>query len=257
MIMGVDVLDAGAAYLSEKVEGGSGLVRAVSLAYPILESAAVVFAFGASLLVVGSLVFRRSPRSFITRHPRFKWKWFGAGAALVAGIQLTAFAWTVGLSAPTSPYAQLASTPLVIAFCALALLFYAPAVLGEELLFRGWLVGSGEATRRRQILLAILSAAVFSLAHMQWDSSSMALRLVTGLAYAWSVVRLGGLELALGAHLAKNASLVWLIGLPGEHRWEGRDYEISVAIAIATSIALIALAEVLARRTSHRNRAQI
>lgn len=234
--------------LSTRAWAGSVASIIILDALPLLETGVIVSAFAIGLVGVSAAIFGLHFASFITLARRFRWRMVAAGFCLVLAVQLGALIAIVGLAAPTDPFVQLPNWPYAIAFCVIALLFYVPAVLGEEVLFRGWLMRIIKRPFIVQFMFVMASATVFSFAHLQWDASSFAMRFASGLAYAWSAIRLGGLELAFGAHLAKNASLVWLIGPPGEHRWEGNDYEVSGAIVFATSIALVALVEVLVRR---------
>lgn len=234
--------------LASRAYAGSVASEVILNALPLLETGVVVSAFAIGVVGVSTAIFGLHPSSFITRAKRFRWEMFAAGFALLLVIQVCALITTVGLSAPTNPFIQLPYWPYAVAFCVIALLFSIPAVLGEEVIFRGLILTQTRRSFNVQLLVVVGSAAVFSFAHLQWDYLELSMRFVAGLAYAWSAIRLGGLELAFGAHLAKSASLVWLLGPPGEHRWQDRDYEILVAMVFATSIALVALVEVLARR---------
>lgn len=233
--------------LAARAEAGSAASEATLNALPLLETGVIVSAFAIGVVGVSTVIFGLRPWSFITLAARFQWGMFAAGFGFVLVIQVCALIATVGISAPTNPFAQIHNWHYAFIFSAIALLFIIPAVLAEEIIFRGWL-NQIKCPVHLQLIVVMASAIVFSFAHLQWDYLTFAMRFVAGLAYGWAVIRLGGLELALGAHLAKNVSLVWLLGLPGEHQWEGRDYEISVAMVFATSIALLALVEMLARR---------
>ena len=234
--------------LATRANTGSVASKVILDALPLLETGVIVCAFAIGVVGVSAAIFGLYPASFITLGTRLRWSMVAAGFCLVLAVQVGGLIATVGLAAPTNPFVQLPDWPYAIAFCVIALLFSIPTVLGEEVIFRGWLMRLVNRPFIVKFLFVLASATVFSSAHLQWEPLPFLVRFASGLSYAWSAIRLGGLELAFGAHLAKNASLVWLIGIPGEHRWEGNDYEASVAMFLTTSIALVALVEVLARR---------
>jgi membrane protease YdiL (CAAX protease family) len=118
--------------------------------------------------------------------------------------------------------------------------------LAEDILFRGWLVNFSRKINLKSLLFVFASSVLFSVAHLQWDLASLVLRFASGLAYAWAVMRLGGLEFSFGAHLGKNTVLGWLLGQSGQFEWK-YSYEIAVYTNVVGSIVLILMVETFIR----------
>lgn len=74
-----------------------------------------------------------------------------------------------------------------------------------------------------------------------------------GLAYGWAALRLGGLEFAIGAHMANNLVLAWFVG--GMIEMKDSDFSwILLALELTQCAAVVILAEVLARRSKRSSR---
>ncbi len=84
------------------------------------------------------------------------------------------------------------------------------APLGEEVLFRGFLL-QGLARRWGFWPAAVVTSAVFALAHM-WPYLYVPI-FIMGLAFAWLFWRTGSLWAAIAAHATMNATSLVVIGL--------------------------------------------
>lgn len=84
------------------------------------------------------------------------------------------------------------------------------AALSEELLFRGWLLQATHALTRRLVVVIAVNAVLFSLAHGDQTLGGFLIRCAMGAAWAWMVMRLGGIEFTAGAHLANNLAIALL-----------------------------------------------
>lgn len=220
-----------------------------SSAFPILESSSIIASFAMGLMIAGAIFYKFMLASVFTQALRFRWKIFFCGFVLIAVFQGTSVALTVGLGAPTSPSVTFIDWGLATLFCLLVLVFYIPGVIGEEIIFRGWLLYKIHAPVRFMVTYIVISAAIFSMAHIEWNAFSIFVRFISGLAYAWSFIRLGGIEFAFGGHLAKNSMIVWMLGPPGEHRWTGTDYELNAVATILSALAFVGVVELIARRS--------
>jgi membrane protease YdiL (CAAX protease family) len=92
-------------------------------------------------------------------------------------------------------------------YLAAAAFFLYLAALAEEMLFRGWALQQTGAFTRRLPLLLLINGVLFSLAHFDPDMAAFLSRAIMGMAWTWIVLRLGGVELAAGAHLANNLAI--------------------------------------------------
>jgi membrane protease YdiL (CAAX protease family) len=222
--------------------------------YTALHGGLIVGALGLGLLLVAWPVLKRPIRSFITAAPRFRWRHlaFGlVGMVLICGLLMMAeralLPDATDLSKgplfwPTSPWMKLA----YFAAAAVGLL---AAAWAEEAVCRGWLLQQTAAFSRSLPLILGLQAALFSLAHLPPDPGVFAIRMVSGLAYGWAALRLGGLEFAIGAHMANNLVLAWFVG--GMLELKDSDFSlILLGLELSQSAAVVILVDVLARRST-------
>ncbi|MBI1682577.1 CPBP family intramembrane glutamic endopeptidase [Caulobacter hibisci] len=221
---------------------GGGWLAAVADAAPILQDALVLAGLALGLWLAAAWALRRRPLSFVTTAKHFRWPLLAAGFVPFALLQLAALGATVGFRAEHGAFVAYPSGLEAAAFCLAALAFGAPAVMAEEVLFRGWILSGDTSAGWRNLLLVLASSLVFCIAHLQSDGLLVALHFVSGAAYGWAVVRLGGLEFALGAHLAKNTVAAALLGAPGQHRWGG-EFDAVVIASLAASACLFAVVE--------------
>jgi membrane protease YdiL (CAAX protease family) len=200
---------------------------------------------------VAALLHHRRLLSYFTAAPRFRWRLLLLGLglfALVLGPLLLASA-ALDPKAPGAPI--LAVDPslggrLIYAAAVVVLLLVAAAA--EELVFRGWLLKvTGAFVRDPRIVLA-LSGALFSAIHFDPNLDAFLVRLAMGVGLAWMTLRLGGTELAIGAHAANNIVILLLIqpmalkpepphGFPPE----------TLLVAPVMLAGYVALAEIVAR----------
>lgn len=159
-----------------------------------------------TFIAVAARIERRPRLSFLTIAPRFRWRLVGLGLAVatpVLGVSvmiayLTGDASQAPVLTPGVPaWARLTYVAASAAFLCLA-------ALAEEMLFRGWLLQQTSVFVRNAALLLALNGLLFSLAHADPNLGSFLIRAAMGAAWAWVVLRTGGLEFALGAHLANN-----------------------------------------------------
>jgi membrane protease YdiL (CAAX protease family) len=215
-------------------------------ALPVLQTSLVIAGLALGVLLVAALTHRRPVMSFITTAPRFRWPLFAAGLLLFSLVHGVAVAASALFAAPSGPLLGADPPSEKAVFAAAVLLFYLPTALGEEVLFRGWLTQQVGAYTRNILIVAFVSSVIFAFAHLGFEPLALAGRFVSGAAYAWAALRLGGLEFAIGAHLAKNTTLAWFVGLSGS-MGAFDDRSVLLVNLIAAAI-LIAAVEMLARR---------
>lgn len=182
----------------------------------------------------------RAMASFATSAPRFRWR----HALIGLCVFLPVVALEIGLAnlinggdpAPIATAGAAAGARLAYALAAAGFLWL--AALSEELLFRGWMLQQTHALTRRLALVIAVNAVLFSLAHGDQTLGGFIIRCAMGAAWAWVVMRLGGVEFTAGAHLANNLGIA-LLAQPVvlSHRADPTD-PFSVALQVG-SLALL------------------
>ena len=94
---------------------------------------------------------------------------------------------------------------------ALAALLLVPAAAAEEIVFRGWLLRLFGALTREPMTLILGTALIFSALHFDFAPDDFLMRAIMGAGFAYMTLRLGGIELATGAHAANNILLVLFV----------------------------------------------
>jgi membrane protease YdiL (CAAX protease family) len=116
-----------------------------------------------------------------------------------------------------------------------ALLFLLIAAAAEEILFRGVLLQFTAAFTRSLPVLLIVNGLIFSAFHADPSPGAFVARALSGAVWAWTVLRLSGMEFAIGAHLANNLVLCLLVEPISEGAQVGRDYPLG---ALAGDLAI-------------------
>jgi uncharacterized protein len=223
----------------------------------VVRSGAFVIVLGISLaamavgfISVAALVFKRPFRSFVTAARRFRWGLLLWGLAIsLWGLAVIAFADAQIRGGELTPPILDAQVPwaLRLEYVAAITLGFLVAATAEELVFRGYLLQQLAAFSHRIGLAVFGSSVAFALIHLEFDAAAMAARVLTGVAFCWAALRLGGLEFAIGAHLANNL-LLGLINtplLPDAEPFQGE--LIDVLLEAALALWIIGAAEVTRR----------
>ena len=156
-----------------------------------------------------AVLHRVQPRWLSSVQPRLRWRYLLAcvGVALVAlnGMLLVS---------------SLVSEPLVFrpqpgfwAFLAVIVLTSPLQAAAEEIFFRGYLLQALGSLFAQPWVGVVVSSVVFALFHGTQNPALFVDRLVFGLLAALLVWRTGGLEAAIGAHVANNVSAYVFAGL--------------------------------------------
>lgn len=132
------------------------------------------------------------------------------------------------------------------AVMAVALLILAAAA--EELMFRGWLLKQSAAYIRDPITLMVLNGLLFAAVHLDFNLDAFLVRAAMGAGLTWMTLRLGGIELGVGAHAANNAVIILLIR-PMTTRPDGaHEFKAGlIASALVVLAGFIGLAELAVR----------
>lgn len=193
----------------------------------------------------------RPLRTFLTTAPRFRWRHAALGLAVFLPV-VAAEIWLEGLvkGASAAPIAMPgASAADRLLYAAAALVFLWLAALAEELLFRGWLMQQTHALTRRVVVVIVVNAVLFTLAHGDLSAGGLITRFAMGAGWAWVVLRLGGVEFTSGAHLANNLGIALLAQPVLLTRAADQPIDlVSVALQVGPLVVLALVVEAWARR---------
>ena len=101
--------------------------------------------------------------------------------------------------------------------------------------------GMSETYKRRLWLVIAINAVVFALFHLEFDPTALAARALAGAAFAWAALRLGGLEFAIGAHVATNLMIAFFQApmLPDDPEVTGGLDETLIEVLLALYMVLV------------------
>ena len=196
---------------------GDGDIFAVTADPALQRSAIYVLQLGAGLgglafgiMLAAHYVFSRPLVTWLTSAPRFRWDLVLWGAALtVIGVAVVMMIDVLILNGEFEyPIFDPAfGLGLKLAYILAVVVGLFIAATAEEVVFRGYLLQQTAALTKRTWLVIAINAVVFALFHLEFDPVALAARALAGAAFAWAALRLGGLEFAIGAHVATNLML--------------------------------------------------
>lgn len=167
--------------------------------------------------VVGATyLFKRNPRTLISLDGKFSWKKFRLGVFSWGAILLS----TTGLSLLLNP-SSLKYTFEVSNFlpALIVLISLLPIqVLSEELFFRGYLPQTLSRTKISDGLIILISTLAFAFPHLMNPEAQSepvwSLIAYSSMGFGWlfAARKLGGVEVAIGAHLANNFFGLTIVG---------------------------------------------
>lgn len=188
----------------------------------LLQSAAFVLQLGAALgsmalavMLAARYVFARPLITWFTAAPHFRWNLMLSGAAITAlgvAVLMIADALTLNGRFEVPIFDPSADFSIKLAYAVTVLIGLLIAATAEEVVFRGYLLQQTAAFTRNTWVLIGVNAAVFALAHLEFDPAALAARALAGAAFAWAALRLGGLEFAIGSHVATNLMIAFFQG---------------------------------------------
>lgn len=185
----------------------------------LLQSAAFVLQLGAALgsmalavMLAARYVFARPLHTWFSAAPHFRWRLMLVGAAIIAvgvAVLMLADALLLGGEFELPILDPAADFSTKLAYAVTVLIGLMIAATAEEAVFRGYLLQQTAAFTRNPWVLIAINAAVFALAHLEFDPAALTARALAGAAFAWAALRLGGLEFAIGAHVATNLMIAF------------------------------------------------
>lgn len=243
--LGIDLLNP------DPIAGPPPLLRS---ALYVLEISLALGAAALGALIAAARIFDRPLRSWITAAPRFRWRQLalGFGLGLAGAVVLSQVAGLMhgeaSLSAGAPIFDDRAAFQVRMIYVAASAVGFLLAAWAEEAVFRGYVLQQAQALTGKPYLAILVSGLLFSLVHLEFSPYALVARAIIGAAFAWTAIRLGGLEFAIGAHLANNM-MIALFGqamLPGDPVDPGD--ATGVAFEIAIALYLAGCAELLRRR---------
>ncbi len=169
--------------------------------------AAVGFVFAAGA------IHHRKPMGYVNDGQPLRWRLLVGGLVLVAIVMSAVVGGAAlsgqGIEPPLGRIAPNLAGQAIYASLAVSLLILASAA--EELLFRGWLLKQTAAYVRNPLALMALNGLLFAAIHLDPNLDAFLVRMAMGAGLTWMALRLGGIELGIGAHAANNAVIVLLV----------------------------------------------
>ena len=180
------------------------------LAIAIPDNVPPIFA----MIGVAALVYDRPLKAYLTAASKWRWTMLLGGVALsmlIIGPSVI-IGQLLDPKAKPAPVISISPDPAqCLLFAAISIAAFLPAALGEEILFRGWLLRELAALTRNPWVLIPVNGVVFAAAHLQFAPDTFLERAILGGAFTYMTLRVGGVELSTGAHLANNLMIVLFV----------------------------------------------
>lgn len=191
-------------------DGRSLLAAMEIIGLAIASNVIPFFAFIGVAVAIGSGSLRR----LCTAAAHFRWRLLVGGfglAFIIVGPFMLFDQWLdpkAGLPPILTVSPALGVRLFYAAVCVVAFL---PAAMGEEIVFRGWLLRQMSNVTRRWAPLMLLNGAIFAAAHLQFAPEAFLERWIMGAGFTYMALRLGGVEFSSGVHFANNFVIVVFI----------------------------------------------
>lgn len=247
VITGLPGMREQAANLGPLPDGPLSLIDE-SLQVLLLASTLGGAAFG--ILVAAALTYRQVLKDFLWPRRRFDAEQLGIGFLAMACVCIVTIPIYLAMGSQWDPPIldpqYLDRTRLI--YVSAMILGLLVAAAAEEAVCRGVLLRLTGLVTRRPLILCLINGIVFSAIHLDPDPVAFVSRAVSGGVWTWAALRLGGLEFAIGAHLANNLiiALFWQpfsqAGVRQDSAW------IDLAPEVLTTVVMIVIVERLARR---------
>ncbi|HEY1881165.1 MAG TPA: CPBP family intramembrane glutamic endopeptidase [Caulobacteraceae bacterium] len=179
----------------------------------LVASTATDGAFPLAFVSLAAVMTSRPFQHYVTAAPRVRWRllFLGLGLSFVVIAPLLIAA-EIGAPSPGAlPVTSLSPDLARRAVYVIGALLLLPSAAAEELMFRGWLMHQIAAFTKSPGALIFGTAIAFSAAHFDFTPDAFLARAVMGAGFAYMALRLGGLELAVGAHAANNILFILFV----------------------------------------------
>lgn len=205
-----------------------------------------------AILFAAMIVYRRAGPEFLWPGRTFSPGLLLAGFGIMAAVSVVLLGVSFLFEPATAPAPILnpehpLNTRLAYAGWAVVLLLI--AALAEEIVFRAVLLKITAGLTQRLWLICVLNAVLFSAIHLDPDPTAFVARALSGFIWTWAALRLGGIEFAVGAHLANNLLIAWLIEPMSSAALPGQAIPpIHLIFEVVTAVVVLAAVEWTARR---------
>ena len=181
----------------------------------------------------------------------------------------TGFVLWMGLSAAAtlvdaiispSGYRFTFSLATFLPFALITVLFLPMQTWAEELFFRGWILRW--ASRLPRFSQVFISGIIFALPHLGNPEAAtdawlaLLAYFIIGAGWAYVSVRSGGIELAMGAHLANNAFSLLVVGYDDGALPTAAFFTTNNLNLVTTIISLLVIVPVFAHLTPHHRKVE-
>lgn len=202
-------------------------------------------------VLAAGAIHRRRLRDYVNDGQPMRWRLVVGGLVLVGAVMALAISGAVVIAGQALEPVILRVSPNLVgrslyAIIAIALLILASAA--EELVFRGWLLKQSAAYIRNPFALMALNGLLFAAIHLDPNLDAFLFRAAMGAGLTWMALRVGGIELGIGAHAANNVVIVLLLRPITLQPDAAREFQVGVvASAVAVLAGLIGLTELWMR----------
>lgn len=225
-----------------------GPLRLIDESLQVALFALILGALAFGILAAAALTYRRPLSDFLWPGRRFDASHLGVGFLTMACISVISIPIYLAMGSEWAPPIldpqYLDRTRLTYVLVMVGGLLVAAAA--EEVVCRGVLLRLTGLLTRRPIILCLINGLIFSAIHVDPDPVAFVARAVSGAVWTWAALRLGGLEFAIGAHLANNLviALFWQpfseAGTSRESAWTDLGPELLSAVIMVIMIERLA-----------------
>lgn len=225
-----------------------------NVALHLLELAAILFSLSYGFLRGAGSVFGYRFAQWLTvvHRVRYQLVLAGVGAGLLTtGIMLLSERWILGKSMGLVILDHSHSSTVKLTYALAAIVSFSIIAIAEESFFRGYLFRVIAAGTQNISFAILVSSLIFSAYHLDFDLFTFLGRMLAGIAFAWSVVRIGGLEFAIGSHAAGNITLA-LFTSPLDVHAEASAQPLDLGFVLINALTLVGVTEMVRRSSVAR-----
>ncbi|WP_426028168.1 CPBP family intramembrane glutamic endopeptidase [Brevundimonas sp. TWP2-3-4b2] len=225
-------------------------LRLINESFQVALFALILGALAFGILAAAAMTYRRPLTDFLWPGRRFDVQHLGTGFLTMVCISVTSVPIYLAMGSEWAPpildAQYLDRTRLTYVLVMVGGLLVAAAA--EEVVCRGVLLRLTGLITRHPLVLCLINGLIFSAIHLDPDPVAFVARAVSGAVWTWAALRLGGLEFAIGAHLANNL-VIALFWQPFSEAGTSRDAAwTELAPEVLSAVVMVVMIERLANR---------